>query len=351
MSAFDPKRTSKTAGKYPLLRSRFTNDLTYWPHPNSFDCNCSKCDLRIPMTETVLSKLEQRLGGRVYAKQRLGIETDHEAQIFGQGLNFFHIENWYSVHSVIRILLKLTGLYWRGQANAARVEVRHNDVRAKKLPPEFDGFTLLHISDFHADMNDGAMRRLEEILPDLSYDLCVLTGDYRGATFGPFDKAIARMRSVLAHIKAPVYGVLGNHDTIRMVPDLEAMGIRLLLNEFEPIPRAGANIYLAGIDDAHYFRVDNIEKAASGIPPQAFSILLSHTPEIYRQAAHAGFDLLLSGHTHGGQICLPGSIPVTLELGSAAQVRSACVEVPRDGWIYLGRRRIVDRDSAPQLPP
>ncbi|MFZ0671309.1 MAG: metallophosphoesterase, partial [Pseudolabrys sp.] len=178
-----------------------------------------------------MSKLEQRLGGRVYAKQRLGIETDHEAQIFGQGLNFFHIENWYSVHSVIRILLKLTGLYWRGQANAARVEVRHNDVRAKKLPPEFDGFTLLHISDFHADMNDGAMRRLEEILPDLSYDLCVLTGDYRGATFGPFDKAIARMRSVLAHIKAPVYGVLGNHDTIRMVPDLEAMGIRLLLNE------------------------------------------------------------------------------------------------------------------------
>ena len=63
----------------------------------------SKCDLRIPMTETVLSKLEQRLGGRVYAKQRLGNETDHEAQIFGQGLNFFHIENWYSVHSVIRI--------------------------------------------------------------------------------------------------------------------------------------------------------------------------------------------------------------------------------------------------------
>ena len=265
------------------------------------------------MTETVLSKLEHRLGGRVYAKQRLGIETDHEAQIFGQGLNFFHIENWYSVHSVIRILLKLTGLYWRGQANAARVEVRHNDVRAKKLPPEFDGFTLLHISDFHADMNEGAMRRLEEILPDLSYDLCVLTGDYRGATFGPFDKAIARMRSVLAHIKAPVYGVLGNHDTIRMVPDLEAMGIRLLLNEFEPIPRAGANIYLAGIDDAHYFRVDNIEKATSGIPPQAFSIFLSHTPEIYRQAAHAGFDLLLSGHTHGGQICLPGSIPVTLD--------------------------------------
>ena len=61
------------------------------------------------MTEAVLSKLEQRLG-RLHARQRLGIETDHEAQVFGQGLNFFHIENWYSVHSVIRNTLRLTGL-------------------------------------------------------------------------------------------------------------------------------------------------------------------------------------------------------------------------------------------------
>jgi predicted MPP superfamily phosphohydrolase len=265
------------------------------------------------MIETVLSKLEQRLGGRVYARQRLGIETDHEAQIFGQGLNFFHIENWYSVHSLIRILLKLTGLYWRGKANAARVQVRYNDIRFRTLPIAFNGFTLLHISDFHADMNDGAMRRLEEILPGLTYDVCVVTGDYRGATFGPFDEAIARMQPVLALIKKPMYGVLGNHDTIRMVPDLEAMGIRMLLNESEPISRESDTIYLAGIDDAHYFRVDNIEKATSGIPHQAFSVLLSHTPEIYRQAAHAGFALLLSGHTHGGQVCLPGSIPITLD--------------------------------------
>ena len=150
------------------------------------------------MIETVLSKLEKRLGGRLYAKQRLGIETDHEAQIFGQGLTFFHIENWYSIHSVIRTLFKLTGLYWRGRANAVRVQVRYNDIHFMKLPPAFNGFTLLHMSDFHADMNDGAMRRLEEIVPDLSYDLCVLTGDYRGATFGKFDDALALLRPVLA---------------------------------------------------------------------------------------------------------------------------------------------------------
>ena len=50
----------------------------------------------------------------------------------------------------------------------------------------------------------------------------------------------------------------------------------------------------------------------------SFSILLSHTPEVYRQAAHAGFDLMLSGHTHGGQICLPGGVPLTLDSGCRA---------------------------------
>jgi hypothetical protein len=121
---------------------------------------------------------------------------------------------------------------------------------------------------------------------------------------------LARVR---AHLQGPVYGVLGNHDTIRMVPALEEIGIRMLLNESEAIERGGEHIHLVGIDDAHYYRVDNIEKAAASVPVTEFSILLSHTPEIYRQAAHAGFHLLLSGHTHGGQICLPGAIPIILD--------------------------------------
>jgi hypothetical protein len=268
--------------------------------------------IRIMMSEAVLSRLEQRLG-RLHARQRLGIETDHEAQVFGQGLNFFHIENWYSVHSVIRNALKLTGLYWRGKNNSERVTVRHNDISFEQLPAGFDGFTILHISDMHVDMNQGAMKCLAGLLPDTSCDICVLTGDYRGATFGPFDAALEGLAQVRTRLKGPVFGVLGNHDTIRMLPGLEDMGIRMLLNESEALVRGDERIYLAGIDDAHYYRVDNIEKAASEIPPGAFSVLLSHTPEIYRQAAHAGFDLLLSGHTHGGQICLPGSIPITLD--------------------------------------
>ncbi len=264
------------------------------------------------MDEEILLKLEQRLG-RLHARQRLGIETDHELQIFGGGINFFHIENWYSVHSVIRNALKLAGLYGRGCRNAESILVRHNEVGFKGLPPSFDGFTILHISDMHVDMNEGAMRRLVELVGDLHYDLCVLTGDYRGKTFGPFEATLDGIARVRAHLMGTVYGVLGNHDTIQMVPGLEAMGIRMLLNECEAILRGDQPIYLAGIDDAHYFRVDNIEKAGSGIPEGAVSILLSHTPEIYRQAAHAGFNLLLSGHTHGGQICLPGSIPITLD--------------------------------------
>jgi predicted MPP superfamily phosphohydrolase len=141
----------------------------------------------------------------------------------------------------------------------------------------------------------------------------VLTGDFRGQTFGPFEAALEGVAQVRSHLVGPVFAVLGNHDTIRMVPGLEQMGIRVLLNEQETIRRGDECIYLAGIDDAHFYRVDNIEKAAADIPHRAFSVLLSHTPEIYRQAAHAGFSLLLAGHTHGGQICLPGSIPITLD--------------------------------------
>jgi uncharacterized protein len=262
--------------------------------------------------QDILEKLEQRLG-RLHAKQRLGIEDDHEGQIFGQGLNFFHPENWYLSPSIIRTTLKLTGLYWRARRNAENIQIRRHDIRLTDLPSSFDGFRILQLSDLHVDMNAGAMDRLVELLPDIAYDVCVLTGDYRGKTFGPFQATIEGLRRVRAHLKGPVYGVLGNHDTIRMVPALEDMEIQMLLNESRMLVRGGERIHLVGIDDAHFYRVDNIEKAIAKVPATEFSILLSHTPEIYRQAAHAGFSLLLSGHTHGGQICLPGAIPITLD--------------------------------------
>jgi uncharacterized protein len=264
------------------------------------------------MDQEIIGQLERRLG-RLYVRQRLGIERGHEVRMFAGGIKFHHNKNWYRGEALIRNALKLTGLYQRAQRNAQRIEVRRNIVRSPRLPASFDRFTILHLSDMHVDMNEGAMRRLANLLPELSYDISVLTGDFRAKTFGPFDASLDGLAKVCLHLKGPVYGVLGNHDTIRMVPGLESMGIRMLLNESEQITRGDASIYLSGIDDAHYYRVDNIEKAAYKIPDESFCILLSHTPEIYRQAAHAGYDLLLGGHTHGGQICLPGSSPITLD--------------------------------------
>jgi predicted MPP superfamily phosphohydrolase len=260
----------------------------------------------------VARRLEQRLG-RIHARQRIGIEEDHEAQAFGQGLNFFHIENWYSVHAMMRLTLRLCGLYARGHRNAAKVELRRNVIASKRLPAAFEGFTVLHLSDLHVEMSAAAIHRVAELVDGLAYDICVITGDFRARTYGAYGGALAGMAPLIARLRGPIYGVLGNHDTIKMTPGLEDIGVAMLLNESVRIDRAGQSIHLAGIDDAHFFRVDNIEKAAAAIPLEDFSILLSHTPEIYRQAAHAGFDALLCGHTHGGQICLPGSIPVTLD--------------------------------------
>ena len=90
-------------------------------------------------------------------------------------------------------------------------------------------------------MNSGAIRRLIELLPTVSYDLCVLTGDYRGKTYGPYQGAIDGLARVKANLQGPVYGVLGNHDTVRMVPAFEEIGIRMLLNESEAIERGGAD--------------------------------------------------------------------------------------------------------------
>jgi predicted MPP superfamily phosphohydrolase len=212
------------------------------------------------MHEASLQDLSKRIGAE-HVRRRLNDESEHEAQLFGQGTLFFNLEN----------------------------------------------------SDLHADISAGAMRRLPGMISDLAYDICVLTGDYRGRTYGPFDRSLEYIEPVIAALKPPVYGILGNHDSIRMTPALEAMGIKMQFNECETIRRGEEAIYLAGVDDAHFYRADDIAKASAPIPREAFSILLSHTPEVYLEAASAGFDLMLSGHTHGGQLCLPGGIPIKLE--------------------------------------
>jgi len=245
-----------------------------------------------------------------HLKQRLGIEEHREAWVIGQGVNLFHIENWYSVHSIIRNCLRASFLYKRGQRNAINIQVNHQDVYISGLPDEFDGFTILHLSDLHLDLTHEMTTAHCKAVDGLDYDMCVMTGDYRAKTYGSYQASMDALSQLRQALSGDVYAVLGNHDTILMVPHMEAMDIKLLINQSVMIKRNGDSIYLAGIDDPHYYRADNLELACDLIPHDSVSLLLSHSPEIYKQAAYAKFDLMLCGHMHGGQICLPGGIAI-----------------------------------------
>ena len=268
-----------------------------------------------PEERGALAALEPRLG-HIHIRQRLGLEEDYKAQTLRQRTQIFNPEAWFSNPALIWGGLRLLGLHGKARRNALAIEVRQHEVQLSHLPDAFEGFTLLQLSDLHFGINDQFLDTLLQRIEPLHYDLCVLTGDYRALTYGPYGMALEGLRRLRTVISSPAYAVLGNHDTIRMVPAMEAMGYRLLLNEAASLSRDGETLYLAGIDDAHFFRLDNLHRAAQSIPPESVSILLSHTPETYRQAAHAGFDMMLCGHTHGGQICLPGGIPIRTEATS-----------------------------------
>ena len=257
-------------------------------------------------------RLSLRMGA-VHARQRLGIEREFESHLFARGKSWCHIENWYSIHGLIRNILRFTGMLRRGQSNSRRLRTAENRIILPGLPDAFEGFRILHLTDLHVDMDPHALQALIDQIAPMDYDLCVLTGDYRKRTWGPIDDAMEGMSRLRAVIRGTPVAILGNHDSITMVPALEDMGYRLLLNENFYLERGDQRLYIAGVDDAHFFKVHNVQRAADNIPDGATVILLSHTPEIWREAAHAGFDLFLCGQTHGGQICLPGGIPVILD--------------------------------------
>ena len=293
--------------------------------------------------------LEKRLGRR-HARARLGIEQDHEAQIFGQGINFFHIENLTLSHAVIRAVLMASGLYWRGRDNAAKVEMRENRIVSPRLPKAFDGFTILQLSDLHVEISEAAMERVIHLVKDASYDLCVLTGDYRAKTWGPYDAALSGVARVRAALHGEIYGVLGNHDTICMVPGLEAMGIRMLLNENAIIERAGERIHLAGVDDPHYYRMDNLEKAAVGDSFRG----VHHSPLAHAGNLPAGvarrFRRVVE-RAHPWRPDLPSRPhPDYARFGVAAIPRLRTLAPSRHDRLHLGRCRLLGGAGALQLP-
>ena len=243
------------------------------------------------------------------------MEADHEAHVRRRN-SLLHFENWQLVRHLIRTGLRVTGLHERGQCNALAIEVAEHAVPLPRLPQAFHGFTLLQLSDLHLGASEAAVDALVETVRPLNYDLCVLTGDYRFRTYGTFDDALAGLRRLREALQAPAYAVLGNHDSIRMVPAMEAMGFRCLINESTQIRRGEEVLYLAGVDDAYFYHLADLHHANDALPRDATSILLSHSPETYQHAAHAEFDLMLCGHTHGGQICLPGGLPVITHASS-----------------------------------
>lgn len=117
---------------------------------------------------------------------------------------------------------------------------------------------------------------------------------------------MALMPQILEASEAPCFGVLGNHDFIQKVARLEGYGMRILLNESTALERDGQKLWIAGVDDPHFYKTHDFAAAREGIPVDACSVLLCHTPEPHAEAARYRFSLMLSGHTHGGQICLPG---------------------------------------------
>ncbi len=279
-------------------------------------------------SEALYRALEQRVG-RAHLAHRLHMQSHWVARVMGHGLTYFHIENMLWLHWLIRLGLKLTGLYRRGRRNALHAEVRRNPVALPGLGSDFNEFTILQISDMHLDINSGMADAIAAVIEPLQYDVCVLTGDFRSRTHGstnPVLEAMARLRKTL---RGEVYAVLGNHDFIEMVPPLEDMGIRLLMNESVLLKRGDSTLCLAGVDDPHFYESDNVQKAAAHLERGVPSVLLAHSPEIYRKAAACGFDLVLCGHTHGGQICLPGGIPLFIN----ARVPLRMV---RRSWHYRG---------------
>ena len=264
----------------------------------------------LPLTDFVRPAADDAAGdermGAGPAARRRSIESRDRNRRLGQAQTWTEIENWPGSRQLIRLLLSVVGLHGRAQRNARSIELRENDLSVVGLPRQFEGYTLLHLSDLHIDIAPDVPDVIADAVRGHRYDACVMTGDYRAETRGPHEETLAGLRSLMRSLSASVYAVLGNHDSVAFLEPMEALGIHVLMNESVRIERDGAALHLAGVDDPHYFRSDDLARARSAIPPGAASILLAHSPEIHARAAAAGFTTMLCGHTHGGQLCLPG---------------------------------------------
>jgi uncharacterized protein len=206
---------------------------------------------------------------------------------------------------VVGLALAGYGIVYRRR----RFLTRRVDVRVEGLDEAFDGYRIVHLSDLHI----GALTpksfgmRWTRAANALSADLAVVTGDMvtSGTAFH------ADIAAVVGSLKAKdgVVVSMGNHDYFGgdgepLMSLLIEAGVRVMRNEGDTIRRGGGSVYLAAIDDTWTRRAD-LERALRERPEGTPSILLAHDPDEFRAAAKRGVDLVLSGHTHGGQVAVP----------------------------------------------
>lgn len=186
-----------------------------------------------------------------------------------------------------------------------QVEITHQRIVIPKLPREFHGFRIVQLSDIHHSpfLSEAEITAAVYQANELMADITVLTGDYVSHS----RDYITGCARALGQLRAPhgVFAVMGNHDHWT---DISAMntafterGIQVLNNENVSLRLGASQIRLVGIDDLTVGR-DDLSQALIGTEADETRILLSHNPRIIREAARAGIDLVLSGHTHGGQI-------------------------------------------------
>ncbi len=267
------------------------------------------------MDETTLEGLAQRLGPTKF-EQRLAVQAHIKQTDWPHRATGLR-----RIQNALPTLLRPLGLLARGQTNALDIRQETNRIVSPRFPTAFRGLRLLHLSDIHLDtMADGG-KRLRRLVAELEYDLCVITGDILYAPDAlATQQEQMRLLTESLHPALGTYAVLGNHDYIETVPWLESLGIRVLLNEGIALARDEDVLYLAGVDDPEAFATHDIEKALTGRPETAqgrpFTVFLCHSPALAAEAQAQGANLYLCGHTHGGQICLPGGVPIITKAAS-----------------------------------
>ena len=220
--------------------------------------------------------------------------------------------------AAFRLGLQLTGLWRRGLANGLDLRVRTLRLELPGLPEAFQGYRVLHLADPHLDAAPGLPAAILESVAGLEVDLCVCTGDFRAADQGPFTETeilepLAALRRTVRAADGFI-ATLGNHDCADMVPEFARLGYELLLNRSRRLRREGAEILVTGVDDVHRYYTPAAAAALTALEPATFGLALVHSPEFAPEAAAAGYHLYLCGHSHGGQVCLPGGRPVVTNL-------------------------------------